>query len=152
MRIRRKRYWILPNFQRRMIKQWALLVSLAIIITHLITLMFLYYQSSQMPGQYFYIPYKLGDYPAIVDPISVKYLDIALPALLISWVVGLVMCISAGIFYSHRLAGPICRIRRTLQEAHEGKTVDPIVLRKNDEFKELAEDLNRILKDKSLRR
>src|SRR5882762_573812 len=143
--MKRKQYWIVPDFQARMIRQWALLVLMTNISTCLITLAFVRYQDGQTPGQYFYTPDKLDGSPVIVDPVVVKRQDIVFPSLLIALGIGIGVSLLAGIFYSHRLAGPLYRIRRTLSDVQEGKPMRPIVLRKNDEFKELAEDLNRLL-------
>lgn len=47
---------------------------------------------------------------------------------------------------THQIAGPVCRIRRVLQEAAQGKfPSQPVKFRKGDAFQELAEDVNRVL-------
>lgn len=47
---------------------------------------------------------------------------------------------------THRIAGPVCRIRRVLQDAAQGKfPSQPVRFRKGDAFQELAEDMNRCL-------
>jgi len=46
---------------------------------------------------------------------------------------------------SHRIAGPLYRIERELDEILAGKRHGPIKLRKNDEFKALVEKINRIV-------
>jgi methyl-accepting chemotaxis protein len=51
-----------------------------------------------------------------------------------------------SLLYTHRIAGPVYRVRKVLREAAAGRMPDrPIVLRKRDLFKELAEDLNRCM-------
>lgn len=50
-----------------------------------------------------------------------------------------------GIFYMHRIAGPIYRIEKTLEETMEGKHFFPIRLRQKDFFKNLAETLNKFM-------
>ena len=145
----RKQYWIMPDFQWRMIRHWALLVLVTNAATCLITVGLVKYQDRQMPGQYFYTMDKLEASPVIVDPVVVKRQDIIFPALLIALIVGMGASVMAGVLYSHRLAGPLYRIRRTLSEVQEGKPLRPIVLRKNDEFKELAEDLNGFLSNRT---
>ncbi len=52
---------------------------------------------------------------------------------------------------SHRIAGPLYRIRMCINMLSEGKDIPPIRLRKHDEFKELAESLDKLrvnLKDR----
>jgi len=46
------------------------------------------------------------------------------------------------IFYLHRVVGPIYRIEKTLKEIIEGKPFQTIHLRKNDNFKTLADTIN----------
>lgn len=47
---------------------------------------------------------------------------------------------------THHIAGPVCRIRRVLQDAAHGKfPAQPVRFRKGDAFQELAEDVNRCL-------
>jgi methyl-accepting chemotaxis protein len=43
---------------------------------------------------------------------------------------------------SHRMAGPVFRIRKTLLAMSEGELQDRIQLRKKDDFKSLAEAVN----------
>jgi hypothetical protein len=52
---------------------------------------------------------------------------------------------------SHRIAGPLYRIRMCINMLSEGKDILPVRLRKHDEFKELAESLDKlrvVLKDR----
>ncbi|MBI4055317.1 MAG: hypothetical protein HY402_04200 [Elusimicrobia bacterium] len=140
MTFRRRKYWILPDFQGRMIRRWVGLVFLAIVFTNLVTLGFVWYQDLQTRGSFFYVSHELG-----TDPIIVPRWEIILPSLLVALGIGFLLTVLAGIFYSHRLAGPLYRIHTALQEFAAGKSPGPIQLRKNDELKELAEDINRLL-------
>lgn len=141
----RRQLWVVPDFQTRMVKQWALLVFASTLLTQCITLAFLWFQDRRLQGEYLYVGHKLDNFPIVADPTSVRLYDIVLPSLFTALAIGFVMSVLAGIYYSHRLAGPIYRIRRTLRDALEGKAPEPIVLRKSDEFKELAEDINHLL-------
>jgi HAMP domain-containing protein len=49
-----------------------------------------------------------------------------------------------SLVYSHRIAGPLYRIKRCVEMLAEGKNMSPIRLRKHDEFKELAASLDRL--------
>ena len=49
------------------------------------------------------------------------------------------------IFLEHRMYGPIVAMQNFVRELAAGKKPKPLVLRKNDEFKELAEELNNLL-------
>jgi nitrogen fixation/metabolism regulation signal transduction histidine kinase len=46
---------------------------------------------------------------------------------------------------SHRFAGPIWRLRREMRRLNEGNTIEPLHFRKNDFWKDLAEDFNGML-------
>ena len=143
--MKRKKFWILPDFQARLIRQWTILVFVTTLATQVITLGYIWYQDQHLTGQYYYVNEQAEDSSLIVDPVSVSAHRIMLPSVLTALVMGVLASILVGIFYSHRLAGPIYRIRRTLREHEEGRKVEPIVLRRNDEFKELADDINRLL-------
>ncbi len=43
--------------------------------------------------------------------------------------------------YSHRIAGPLYRIQKNIDELARGEDIPPVVLRKNDEFQELGASL-----------
>lgn len=49
------------------------------------------------------------------------------------------------IYLSHRVAGPVFRIERELREMSHGDFTRRIVLRKNDDLKKLAAELNRLI-------
>ncbi|MBN1622202.1 MAG: hypothetical protein JW871_06390 [Endomicrobiales bacterium] len=51
----------------------------------------------------------------------------------------------ANIYYSHRIVGPIFRLKRMLERKTKGEEVNPIFFRKNDNFHDLAELINKIL-------
>jgi hypothetical protein len=52
---------------------------------------------------------------------------------------------TSSILLSHRIAGPLYRIELTLDKLIQGEDVEYIHLRKNDELKELAEKINRLI-------
>jgi len=60
-------------------------------------------------------------------------------------VVVLVFAFGLGVYYLHRIAGPVYRIEKTIREMAEGKKVEPIKLRKKDFFKSLAEAVNKLI-------
>lgn len=47
--------------------------------------------------------------------------------------------------FLHRIAGPLYRIEKTLNEISEGKNVEFIKLRKKDFYKSLAESVNKVI-------
>ena len=61
-----------------------------------------------------------------------------------------------SIFFSHKIAGPIYRIQKTLTELTEcdepPEHLVPIKLRKHDYFKELAATINKFIEKRCLKR
>jgi hypothetical protein len=55
------------------------------------------------------------------------------------------LCFGWGVYHSHRIAGPIYRIRFVISEILEGNKSRRISLRPNDEFQDLAQDINKLL-------
>ncbi|MBI4050918.1 MAG: methyl-accepting chemotaxis protein [Elusimicrobia bacterium] len=123
-----------------MILKWALLVFIATLATYLVTIGFVVHQDKTSQGTYFFVKDIMGS-----DPIAVKRHQIAIPTLLLAGAVGFLITCLAGIIYSHRLAGPIYHFKRVIEETLQGKKPETIILRKNDEFKDLAEVLNQLL-------
>ncbi|MBE7413420.1 MAG: methyl-accepting chemotaxis protein [Leptospiraceae bacterium] len=52
------------------------------------------------------------------------------------------------IFNSHRMAGPIHNIKKSINRLLAGEKVERIRLRKTDEFKDLAEALNKLIEER----
>lgn len=60
-----------------------------------------------------------------------------------------------GIYMTHRIAGPIVRLKRTMREIASRREPEPIVLRKKDYFKDLADEINgatAVLREDAVRR
>lgn len=49
-----------------------------------------------------------------------------------------------ALVYSHRIAGPIFRISKYIKMLSEGKEIPPVKVRYYDEFKEVAEQLDKL--------
>jgi len=114
-----------PGLQKRMIIFWMLQAFMATFLTCLITIAW----------TFFYINPTLAAYSNLF----------VRPALIISAVVGFVISCLAGFFYSHRIAGPVYRLKSTIDEVLEGKSPGVIVLRRYDELKDLAASLSKLL-------
>ncbi len=58
-----------------------------------------------------------------------------------------VLCLitAFGIIITHRVAGPVYRMQNQLERLLQGENIVSIELRKGDEFKELAETINKVL-------
>lgn len=51
----------------------------------------------------------------------------------------------ATIYLSHRIAGPVYRLERELREIDKGDLSRRIILRKNDDLKKLANEINNVM-------
>jgi len=49
-----------------------------------------------------------------------------------------------SLVFSHRIAGPIFRLKLLMDELAEGKDIPPVKFRNSDEFKELAESVEKL--------
>ncbi|UCD55827.1 MAG: HAMP domain-containing protein [Candidatus Omnitrophota bacterium] len=56
-----------------------------------------------------------------------------------------IFCIGIGIFASHKIAGPIYRMVKFLNNVTSGDYSQRIILRKHDELKDLAEAINNLV-------
>lgn len=65
-------------------------------------------------------------------------------ALLISVLITFPLALIMVLYYSHRIAGPLYHIEKHLGLMIEGECSRPLRLRKGDEFKEIAEKINRL--------
>jgi signal transduction histidine kinase len=70
---------------------------------------------------------------------------LALPVVGLIAGIFLILSLLFGILYSHRLAGPIYRIEKTILQLINGARNFKVKLRKRDEFKKLAETLNKLI-------
>lgn len=74
---------------------------------------------------------------------ATSFLDLLLPAVIVSVVIGLVLALCLSLFLPHKIAGPLFRLERDMTDKlGEGNLTVKFVVRKNDEFKELADTLN----------
>lgn len=75
--------------------------------------------------------------------------DFLVPLLVISCLMGIivsgVLTIIITLFVSHRIAGPIYRLEKDIDEVDKGNLSLDIRVRSNDELKDLAKSLNRMV-------
>ena len=70
---------------------------------------------------------------------------LAWPVAALVAVIFLVLAFLIGILYSHKLAGPIYRVEKSIMALIHGQSDFKIKLRKKDEFKNLADTFNRLI-------
>lgn len=72
--------------------------------------------------------------------------NIILPSIIISQIISIVFIIITGIFFTHTMAGPIYRFEKAIELVSEKDLTVEFKLRKNDEFKNLADLINNMVK------
>lgn len=133
----KRSYWIDPKVQWSIIQKAVLLNIILVVFLYIADRIF-YYRMEQMGKDlgfapehvYFLFLYSQQKYKAIAFFITAGVISI--------------ISIFLGVRFSHRLAGPIFRLKKELQRLNAGEKIDPIHLRDSDYFKELAEELNKL--------
>jgi hypothetical protein len=86
-------------------------------------------------------------FPATREIPGVKRWELVLPPLLLNNLVILVMVVSMGIVYSHRIAGPLYRIEKDLGRVLKGERNVKIVTRKHDKMTSLVNRANEVISE-----
>lgn len=73
--------------------------------------------------------------------------DIIIPPILINNLVIMIVMAFVGIFFSHKVAGPVYRIKTDLRQIIEGRKGVRITLRKHDQMKDLADSINQLIEE-----
>lgn len=82
----------------------------------------------------------LPDYDHKLDRYSIQS-----SAVIVLSVIYLILISVFSIFKSHKMAGPVHNIKRSLKKLADGEDVPFIRIRKGDEFQELVDELNRVI-------
>lgn len=148
----RFRYFIDKPFQTKFILRFVLVILLGLTVT--MGILAYYSQTKFQEG--IYLKYEKidtitkGGVPQAVPKKIMTFNRLQLfwrPVVFVS-VFYMVLLIIFGLFYSHRMAGPLYRIQKNLQGFIEGDDLKDIRIRKNDHFQELVTLLNQLLIEK----
>lgn len=74
----------------------------------------------------------------------VAILNVVYVRLLIEFLLFLPIVVISAILASHKIAGPLVRIKRALRQLRDGDYNLVVTLRKNDQLKDVAEDINKL--------
>ncbi len=85
------------------------------------------------------------EYSYTKDVPGVKRWEIIIPPILINNLIILIVILIIGILYSHKIAGPVHRIKTDIQKVISGKRDIRILLRKKDKLQELADSVNLLI-------
>ena len=155
-RYRRRNFVVDKRFQYRFIASFLLLVVLSLLLFS--GGMATYYWIRYMAGEnvfaeFIYIQKQVrvtNDEGEVVGTRSemqppVNRLELILPPILINNLVIMIIIAVIGIFYSHRIAGPIYRMQQDLTRVIEGEEGVRIRLRKKDTMQSLANKINQLI-------
>jgi hypothetical protein len=78
-------------------------------------------------------------------PQEMNRMEIVVPPILLNNLIIMLIISILGIFYSHRIAGPVYRIDKDIEKALAGEKGIKIRLRKGDKLQELAEKVNKLI-------
>ncbi len=143
---KRRQYIVDSRFQYSLISKFAIL-SASIVIGSLSFLVLAYYMygdiqvSIEQP-----MPFGLSDsFMDDGDQATYTLMNLLWPVLAICLVGTIIFTFFFSLFVSHRMAGPVYRMRNLLSEMAKGDVSRPVSsLRKKDEFKHLFADINEV--------
>lgn len=138
---RRKTYFVKKDFQTRLIIKAVIMASISAILTTIIILL-LYWWKSQ-GGVYYYTRANI-DNPVERQTIG-SVLNIVLPGLVVACIISIILTVVLGIFLSHRLAGPLYRLKKHMGFVGDGDLSLNIKFRPKDELKDIADSFNDML-------
>lgn len=117
------------QFQFRLIFSIMLIVFLAVAVSGVL----FYVYSSQEVGQSFK-QFHIN---------ARSFLDLLLPAVVGSLILGIIAAFAASVFFPHRIAGPLHRMEKEIKErVAQGDLSHRFTIRKGDELVEVADALN----------
>jgi len=130
MKWRRRHYIINKRYQYRMLGRLLAIVFVATVFSILMTHYFILQSIVE-------VWYRLGRSPTATELIweSVKPLFYIVPIVL-------VMLAILVIFVSHRIAGPLVRLKNYMRKVGEGDLSVELQFRKNDEIHDVADTFN----------
>ncbi len=129
-KFRRKQYLILKEFQLKYVG----IILLLMFLTAALCSYVVYYTSMIVMGEKLANVYPQGRLMSIVNIVNSH--------ILLSLILVTPLVVIMGIFLSHKIAGPLFRIERTIRNMTSGDLSEHIVLRKGDQLASLADVVN----------
>ena len=162
--IKRKKYLINKGLQFQIIGFFLLAITISLLVFTIITVV--YYWIQGMAGENIFKEYitiykqttemqeivrngktVLQAVSGTVEIPGVKRWELIVPALILNNVVIVVMFMIMGLFFSHRIAGPVYRIQTNMAKSLSGERGVRIKLRKKDKLESLAAQTNLVLEE-----
>jgi len=133
--IKRRQYYISKKFQTRFILRFFLILVLGGVVTVGLTLL-----NTQDTLTSTYVDSRL-----VIQSTSLAIMpSVIFTTLLTTGILG-VVAVLVTLLASHKIAGPIYRFEKDIQQVGEGDLRHRIRIRKNDQFQELAVSLNQMI-------
>ncbi len=152
---KRKNFLIDKRFQLRFIASFLFLVVISLFVFS--GGLFGYYWIRYMAGENVFSEFVFiqkqvrivnedGEVTGTVSEMQppINPIELILPPILINNIVIMVIIAVIGVFYSHRIAGPIYRIEKDLARILDGEKGVRIQTRKRDIMKSLVDKINRL--------
>ncbi len=132
---KRRNYLVNRSLQPRYMAMVAVLILIMSVLMGWIVYSTMWYTLSEMleGDPMLYVKFRAMNMALLGRFLTVILLGSALAVLLM-------------MFISHRIAGPLFRLERTIKEMGGGKIPVKVNLRKKDEFKQLAEVVNSVIR------
>lgn len=143
---KRRQYIVDTQFQYSLMSKFAILTA-CVVIGSLAFLVLVYYKYGDIQVSVFQpLPFDMFDGPTDHEGASsYSLLYLLWPVLAICLVGTIIFTFFFSLIVSHRMAGPIFRMRNLLKEMAKGDISRPVSnLRKKDEFKHLFADINEV--------
>lgn len=149
-KFKRRQYIVDRNFQYGFIRKVGLL-SLFILLASLGSFVIIYHVSEIFQDEAIAQPDPFSLYGVdvtIVESSKISHLLVKIwPFILACTLIAMIVTIFFGIMISHRMAGPVFRMRRILSKMADGDISGPVErLRQKDEFKPLFSDIQSVKK------
>lgn len=135
-RVRRRKYFIKKRFQLKISTYFLALVILEAV---LISALFLYVSKGTLTTAYSQEGLR------IESTFSFFFVSFILTSLIVGVMIGL-SALVIFIYLSHRMAGPLYRFEKSLDDVANGNLCHRIKLRKTDQFEKLQDALNDFIK------
>lgn len=130
------------SFQHAFMLRFAGAVIGCVVLAFLVLTCYYYlrYSRGDLAMKFFYATGQAGSGLKQATLLEVVWLP-----LLLSTFLSCLFMLAFGLIYSHRIAGPVYRIKRVLRDLREGNPVEECRLRKRDEFHDLAEEVTQTI-------
>jgi nitrogen fixation/metabolism regulation signal transduction histidine kinase len=130
---------VAKEFQGRVIWRFVLTVIAGIFLSQLVTIGYLKIRELVSPAEQnlIYFSSTFRETMEFTQALEVLWLPMLLSALL-----GSLLVLVFGIFFSHRIAGPLFNLKRVMRQVEDGDLTVVMKIREKDEFHDVESSFN----------